>query len=282
MGIVVLLEDEKIVQEGFKSMIEDIDLNMELLICKNISEYEELQKDSKLSLSIRVLIFDLANNVKEIESKNFKAKDYIDENYKKNRVPIFIHSGYLTELEDYENFGTIFKIEKSGSSIETICNKIKFFNDTGFLEIFCINGILENKLFGFLHDSFVNQFKGDEIELILKSINSKETEDPIGRTLEVFERIALRAVFENLSHEKKAKNNDIEEIQLNAIEHYFRRTTRYKYWTGDILSNKEIGELSILLTPRCNISNNNYDKFLLCKIIKFTTEEIKEFNPACS
>jgi len=65
---------------------------------------------------------------------------------------------------------------------------------------------------------------------------------------------------------------------LNSIEHYFRRKSDYKFWTGDIFCENENNKsYCIVLTPRCNIGHSNYDEILLCKISNIEESHIQEF-----
>ena len=280
---ILLLEDDIEIQKGFSNIINDMGLGMSLDVCKTIDEYETKRLNENFSRNVKILIFDLATKTEELKTKKYKALEFIEENYNKNRVPIFIHSGFLNELDDYENEGTIFKIEKSTNSIEEICKKIKLFNDTGFLEIFPSNGVLEQSLISELHNAFVSQFKNDEIEKILRSIKGFGEKDDKNdnrikeRTLEVFKRIALRTVYREISSE--AINNqtgEINDVEINAIEHYYRRNTRFDYWTGDIFKKKSDEEINIVLSPRCNIDNGNIILLLCCKINGFTEKDIRE------
>ncbi|TSE04043.1 hypothetical protein [Aquimarina algiphila] len=150
-------------------------------------------------------------------------------------------------------------------------------NDSGFLSIFCLGGELEKRLMTEVHNAFVEQFKGNEIEAIIDSINHSTSSNTVIRTKEVFERIAVRNVFENWNSATKNESENIVEVQLNSIEHYYRRTSVFDFWTGDVFEQKtQPYEKCIVLTPRCNVGHRNFDELLLCKIQRITKDKLIE------
>ena len=257
-NLALLLDDDPQQRKDFTNLFHDMEVNLKLHTCSNPKEYEDAISNPVIKEKLRVIIMDLSNTPEEMDSKNYKASEYIMTQYDTNRIPIFIHSGNLEHYIELKDEGTVFRVNKSKSSIEEICDKIKSFNNSGFLDIFSFNGTLENKIMKELHSSFITQYKHNEIEEIIRSINSEDVINP-ERTREVFERMAVRSLFSNI-----ISDNGGNDIKLNSIEHYYRRTTSKDFWTGDII--KYIDETLILLTPRCNISNNNFENLLFCKI----------------
>lgn len=277
MKSVLLLEDDKSIQRGFISLFEDLEIQLRLIICDTADEYNKIVSDYANRQEIKAYIFDLAITEEEIKSKEFESLRFIQENYSYNRAPIFMHSVFIDDIPEYEGEGTIFKIKKSDSSINQISRKIKLFLDTGFLEIFSLNGIIEKKLLNELHNSFVSQFKFNEIEEILNSIISCVPAKIQQRTLEVFERLAVRSLYRQTVDDNTFIHEEINEIQINAIEHYFRRFTKYEFWTGDVFRRKRDNFLAIILTPRCNIANGNIHELIVCGIKPFSSEDLKVF-----
>ena len=71
----------------------------------------------------------------------------------------------------------------------------------------------------------------------------------------------------------------IEEIKINAVEHYYRRKSDFPIWTGDVFrSLADDGEV-IIITPRCDI-NNGYcnGNYLCCKIEKLDRKRLQSFS----
>lgn len=274
---VILLENEKTVRDSFNNLFQDIEVGLELRLCTNVEEYLAITSNEETKNNLKSIIVDLANTVDEEKGEEFQITKHLLEEFKTNRIPIFIHSAFMGKLKEFENMGTVFKVPKEQDSAKQICERIKLFKDSGFLNIFSKGGKLDGKFMTELHSAFVNQFKKNEIEEIIKSIKHASGEKFKDRTNEVFERIAIRSVFENLIKAKKNEEGAVEEIKINAIEHYYRRTSEFDFWTGDIFINRRSKDLVVILTPKCNLSHGNYEELLLCKINKITEEIINEF-----
>jgi hypothetical protein len=278
MDAVLILEDNETVITGFKQQFDDFGLEVETLYSRTYGEYLAYMDDPAIGDRVKCIVMDLSNNQTEDEALDFKSVQYIKEQYLKNRIPIFIHSGYLSHYNDLDDQGTVYKIEKSPASVKKIVEKIKLLHESGFLDIFCKKGRLETNVVNQIHDAFISQFKGDEIEEIIKSIRSANGQNLRNRTTEVFERIALRAVYQN------AISNILndEPVKVNSIEHYYRRTNReaMPFWTGDIFeipaNDENPSELVVIVTPRCNAANCNYEQILICKILSLNGEELQK------
>lgn len=275
---VILLENEKIIRDSFNNLFQDLEIGLDLLLCNSVEEYLTITSDEERNNHLKSIIVDLANTSEEEKAEDFQITKHLLEEFETNRIPIFIHSAYMGKLKEFEGKGTVYKVPKGKDSAEQICKRIKLFNDSGFFNIFSKGGKLDGKFMIELHSAFVNQFKNNEIEEIIKSIKHASGDKLKERTNEVFERIAIRAVFENLIKAKKNEEGTLEEVKINAIEHYFRRTSEFEFWTGDVFLHRRNKDLVIILTPKCNLSHNNYEELLLCKINRITQEIISEFN----
>lgn len=275
--LVILLDDEASVLEGFRGMFQDLGIDIELRECGSPKAYESIIDDLDVRRRLRALILDLSNTPEEATTRQYKAAEYIQKEYEQNRIPIFIHSGNLAYYSDLQDRGTVFRIEKSKESIESICKSIQLMLESNFLNIFCSGGLLEAKIMHELHNAFVGQFKNREIEEIIKSIQTVHKNKFAERTGEVFERTAIRAVYENWVSAKQLDGESYAEVKLNAIEHYYRRSSEYKYWTGDIFRRKQDKTLCMVVSPRCNLAHNNLDELLLCRIDGIDEKKMEEF-----
>lgn len=276
-GVIILLENEKAIRDAFEIAFEDHEIDLDLVQCETPEEYEVALKKAKEENNLRGLIIDLSNTSTEEDSRVYKASEYIQEEFDHNRIPIFIHSGNLEHYTGLKDKGTVFRTPKSAKSIEGISVSLKKMQNSGFLHIFCLGGELESRIMREIHIAFVSQFKDKEIEGIIDSIEkSCEPENLIRRTHEVFERIAIRTVFENLVSASKLEDGNIKEVQLNSIEHYYRRTSDFDFWTGDIFKAKDGNNRCVIITPRCNIGHKNYDELLLCKVEDISEQNLKE------
>ena len=270
---VLILEDDESVITSLKQLFEDVELQIDLIHCKTYDEYEKTINDADLKPYIKCLIMDLSNNKTEDDADKFKSIDYINEEYENNRIPIFIHSDYLKKFEQLEDKGTVFKILKSKKSQGEIVALIQKMLQSGFLNIFSRGGSLETKIMKEIHTAFVNQFKSNEVNEIISSIESANPDNIVDRTREVFERIAIRSVYQNTI---SLREND-ESIKVNAIEHYYRRNESLDFWTGDIFKNRGSGNMIFIATPRCNIANNNFKSILICELADVKQTDIDAF-----
>lgn len=267
--IVLLLEDDSSIREIFKLTFEEKCKEAELLMVENLDEYRKAIEEKKEL--IKCLVMDLNNDSANTEQAIESTINQIKSQYENNRIPIFVHSGNLGNFSSLDEKGTVIKKEKSSKSIEEIVGSIDLMLKTGFLDIFSINGSLEQKVMQELHSAFVSQFKHNEIEKIIKSIKNEPSEHLVERIKVVFERIAIRSIYHSFLNNNVIKD---ELLSVNAIEHYLRRSNvnKYAFFTGDILESSD-KKLYFVATPRCNIANGNYHEILLCGINRISEDQ---------
>lgn len=271
---ILIFDDNTDIIKNFNTAISQMDLSLSVKGYSDSKKFTEAINDWDIIGKTRVIIFDLAQNKSEEDTHIFKIKNTIADNFDKYRIPLFIHSAFTDYFTDFDGKGTVFKIEKSGSSIKTICEKIKLFHESNFLEIFRFGGILESNYLEQLHNAFTQQFKNNEIEKIITSIKETSGDKYQERTAEVFRRIAVRSLFHNLTAVRKDKEGNLNEISLNYVEHYYRRCSTYDVWTGDIFRKKEAEETILVMTPRCDINKPRCKQILACKIVPLANLEI--------
>ena len=274
-GIIIHLDDKTKLLENYKNLFEqlskkeDIFKSFEYITCETQKDFETLTERHHNDL--KCLIFDLLGESPgkiEIDGAQAKFRECIKHSYDAYNIPIFIYSGHLDMIEgQLQNSGTTFKIDKA-VSIDVIFNKIKLLHESGFLEVFCPAGLLEKQFHLDLNKAFREQFKsGDDLENIIQSIKkSPSTEDFKLRAQRIFKRIAVRSLLtELLSPEVNEQGENVDKL-LSSTEHYVQRINKLDVWTGDIFRKKGIEEYIIILTPRCNIINN--DNPILCCPLK--------------
>ena len=264
---VLIFDDNTDIIKNFNTAISQMDLNLSVKGYSDSKEFAKAINDWDIIRKTRVIIVDLAQNKREEDTHIFGIKNTITDNFNEYRIPLFIHSAFADYFTDLDGKGTVFKIEKSGAAIKTICEKIKLFHESNFLEIFCCEGIIENNYMVQLHNAFTQQFKNNEIEEIITSIKETAGDKYQERTIEVFRRIAVRSLFHNLTVAIKDEEGNPIEIPLNYVEHYYRRCSAYDVWTGDIFRKKEAEETLLVMTPRCDINKPTCEQILACKIV---------------
>lgn len=277
--MILVFDDEKSVRDNFTKEIKGQQIDLEIIQSETKDDLKQKLGRKDFMSKAKALIFDLSTSREEAQLGKFEVLDFVKENYDTYALPIFIHSAFSHLVEGYEDVGTVFKIKKDADSITKIVDKLKIFYETGFLNIFCPNGYLENEIHKAIHRSFNLQFKGEEISQILASIKKANPDSYQKRTVTVFERIAIRSLYQNLISARKQKDSDkIEEVKINAVEHYYRRTSDFPVWTGDIFIEGN-GSQIIILTPRCDINNGVCrDRYLVCSIEKLDEQVVKKIS----
>jgi len=209
----------------------------------------------------KVVIFDLKQTDEEERKNSYEISRDIQANFDDYRMIIFIHSALSKKFEGFDNKGTVFKVVKGGNAVQEICEKIKLMEDSGFLDVFCQRGILETTLIGELHNAFTEQFKGDEIANVIKSVDPSKP-DYKERVRDIFKRHALRSLINNLVIPAGSQ-----EVKINPIEHNYRRNraNNPEIWTGDIFKKKGLSEYLLVMTARCDAEDCG--DVVICSII---------------
>lgn len=263
-GVVLHIDNEEEILKQSKRLFDRKGYDLNYVTFKSKTEFDSFITAN--NEPIKSLIFDLMSSD---PSKGPDFIDVIDKSFLKYNVPVFIYSGYLQSIGDrFDNNGTVYKYDKQ-KSIEEIFNKIEFYNNSGFIDLFCPGGELELEINRELNTSFTKQFsKNEELEKVINSITVEPdpetgiTPDKSSRVKDVFKRIAIKSLSADLLS-PIAENKD----KVHPIEHFYRRQNKLPYWTGDIWKNKADGKTHIIvLTPRCDILNEKVKHLLVCYI----------------
>ncbi|WP_346859090.1 hypothetical protein [uncultured Draconibacterium sp.] len=268
-GIIVHLDDDaKKILGPSKEYFDQTHIDMELIQCQNEKEFLDIV--SERMSDVRVLIFDLLSS--DTDRELLKPEEahfltHIKDSFAKYNVPIFIYSGYIMEeiISQFKEYGNVYIVDKAQHGFDYITNKIELFLESGFLEVFSPDGIID-KIKADLHRTFISQFKSNkELESTIQLIIDNSDGQHKDRTKTVFTRIAIRTLL----HEMISPSFDGEnpsEKKLALTEHYIRRiNNEIVVFTGDIfVSNTNPKDVMIILTPRCNIMRTT--EYLVCPI----------------
>jgi hypothetical protein len=258
-GKIIFYDDDPDMISQFEKLMTDS--GFEIVKYTDLNALRKDLDNHELFFNAKALIFDLAKNKEEAATKNFEILKYIEEKFHQYRIPIFIHSAFAHEVSQFENSGTVWKIEKSGTSLEKITNTISILDESGFIEAFTPGGIIEQSLMQELHKSFTEQFRKGEIEQIIESLKKTSPGDYKTRSINIFKRIAIKALISELLYPVAANDDTI-----NPIEHFYRRSKSIPIWTGDIWIKKDNSESILILTPRCDLANKKSDLVIVCTI----------------
>lgn len=253
---VIVFDDDKDFTEKFSKLLTEDGFSV-----FPINDAEELSKildDPSVMNDAAAVIFDLAQSDKEEQTaKNFKITEKIQQNFDKWRIPIFIHSGFADKYEHFKDCGTVWKKEKSGTSIEEVCDIIKMLSESGFNDVFGAGGDFESTILSDLHNSFIGQFKNGEIEKIINAYSTKDAGETKTRLGSIFKRIATKSFVSELV---------TPDVIVNPLEVYYRRTSKLDFWTGDLFSKNDGSELIMIMTPRCNVASKGVSNLLVCVV----------------
>lgn len=271
-GVIIHLDNDlKGILSPSKNLFDQNDLELDYVICETKESFnQEIEKHKD---NIKALIFDLLSSdpdSAELHQDDAEFIENIDNSFSNFNIPIFVYSGYLLALDGkYDNHGTVFKIDKAENEITFIFDKIKNLFESGFIDVFSPNGLLQNQLFNNLHLSFTKQFNNNtQIESIIDSITQAKGEVSKKRTQKVFQRIAIRSLMSSLLAPDLADDTgEITPDFFNPVEHYLQRISDFKFWTGDIFLQKEDNKTCYLIvTPRCNVASKSFENLLVCQI----------------
>lgn len=263
-GVVIHLDNDiKGILEPAKNLFIQMGFDFDYVTCGSIYDFDIFLKENKLP--IKSLIFDLMSDIPGTDP-DFLA--HIETSFLRYNVPVFIYSGFLQSIGDrFDQNGTVYKFDKAKSDIETVFKKIEFYNNSGFIDVFCPGGILENEINMELNASFTNQFsKNIDLENVITSILSSTNgtdEEKSERVKAVLKRLTVKSLSSDLLA-PVAENTD----SVHPIEHFYKRQSKIDFWTGDIWKNKTDSTQVIILTPRCDINKVETLNLLYCEIEK--------------
>lgn len=262
-GVIIHLDDRKERLDESVNYFKQcgLETDFELILFQKRKDFEDAI--GGYSRKLRCLIFDLWGEIsdkEELGEGNAKFLEDIKRSYADYNIPIFIYTGHFDKVpSELQNCGTVFAIDKE-EGINVIYDKIKLFHESGFLEVFCPDGILEQQLYRDLHKAFTRQFKPGEIVGILETIKEGRDEGFKERATIVLLRMAIQSFMSELTSTIPAGDT------VNAAEHYYRRISEIDFWTGDILENNDESGYIFILTPRCNCGAA--ERLLICDIDK--------------
>jgi ActR/RegA family two-component response regulator len=195
------------------------------------------------------------------DSTKLEGMDLVNAINKKLRIPIYIVSGSISQIEIQENY--LLKKRLRTDDFKTIIAEIKEIYDTGITSLLKQDGFVDQMLtkifWEHLSDS-LNDLKGiDTHKILIRYISSHIQE------------------FLEMDSE-----GDLED--LHPAEFYIYPPIKKYLSTGDIIKNKQNGSFFLLLTPACDIllrkvesdplkKTRNAEKALLIDLILWNSIE---------
>lgn len=282
MPYILAFDDDENQLATFESAFAALNLQAQLKKYSKIDDFKSAIEDENILINTQGIIYDLAKDSEESTKNSFAITDIIIKNYNVLRIPLFIHSAHLSHFDKLNENGTVYKFEKSKESVGKLCNLIKLFEESGFMEVFSPRGIIEKEIMIDLHKSFTVQFKNNEITEIIQRIQKIEGDNFKERIIEIFRRIALRSLMSDLMINKRISDSSFNEATISAVEHYIRRInhSNIPVWTGDIFEATDRSHKILVMTPRCDLASKNGSSFLVCCVEEFseyTSKNVESF-----
>jgi hypothetical protein len=257
-GKIIFYDDDPDFTSQFQQLMEES--GFEIIIFNDLDSLRPALSNKDIMHETKCLVFDLAKDKDEAkQTRNFAILEDIAAKFNELRIPIFIHSTYAEDIQNFNNCGTVWKIAKSGTSVATVVDTITKLDESGFIEAFTPSGLIEQSLMQELHKSFTEQFRDGEIEKIINSIKISDPDEFRIRAIQVFKRIAVRSLMSEVQAPLISEKGGV-----NPIEHYYRRISKVDLWTGDVLKSKGEDSYVLIITPRCNVLRD--DSLLVCLI----------------
>lgn len=242
---IVIVEDDKTLQEMYKASIDDFNIeseNYKIVSCHlyNDSELPQILYDRHID----AIIIDLDWGT---GSQDNEGNRLVKKIYKDCRVPIFIVSGNLQLLDEEYTESAIFKkYQRDEIDVQKLLNEIADLYETGYTNTLGnqseIDNMLRKVFWEHMSDS-INSWKGQE-----KNFQTQ-------RML----RFAVSRINEMLT-----VNVDNGHDDYIALEFYIKPPIKEKPFTGDIITYDD--NKYIVITAACDMEQNNSDFVVLCQI----------------
>ncbi len=265
--LVVHLEDKQNLRESYKNLESQLNLNIEYVQCASQQELQKIIEEN--GDKIKCLIFDLFGESperNELQHNEAEFLSHIRSSFSSFNVPIFIYSAFIDRIDDqFINDGTVFKISKD-ESIEIIFEKIRIFEESGFLNIFSKDGLIDREIRKDINKAFRLQFtQNNQILDVIEQIKKVHNDHYVARVESVFRRVAVRSLMSGLLSPRIDTEGKFEHETVNPIEHYVQRLSPYTFWTGDVFKDKGDNYI-LILTPRCDVANDKFNHLLVCPL----------------
>lgn len=248
---IIIVEDDKALQEMYKTSIEDFNIESEkyLIVGCHLPDDNELPQ-ILYDRHIDAIIIDLDWGTGSQENEGNRLVKKI---YKDCRVPIFIVSGNLQLLdEDYTESPIFKKYQRDEIDVQKLLSEIVDLYGTGY------TNTLGNK------SEIDNMLRKVFWEHMSSNITSWKEQEQNLKTQRML-RFAMTRINEMLT-----VTTDNEHDNYDALEFYIKPPIKDKPFTGDIITYDE--KKYIVITAACDMEQDKSDFVVLCQI------DINSFN----
>lgn len=251
---IIIVEDDKSLQEMYKSSIDEFNIESQKYEIKSFQLVNDNDVPGILyNNHIDAIIIDLdwGTGSQKNEGSRLVKKIYED-----CRVPIFVVSGNLQLLDgDYEESPILKKYQRDEVDVNNLLNEIADLYKTGY------TNVLGNysKM-----DKMLSKVFWEHMSNVITSWKDQEQNLQTQRML----RFAMTRINEMLTIDTD-DNHD----EYDALEFYIRPAIKGSPFTGDIISYDE--KKYVVITAACDMEQDNSDFVVLCQINYDIIENLK-------
>lgn len=251
---IIIVEDDKSLQEMYKSNIEEFNIEnkayeIKYFILTNDDEIPQLLYNHHIDAIIVDL--DWGTGSQQNEGNKLVKKIYDD-----CRVPIFIVSGNIQLLEeDYDESPIFKKYQRDEVNVDNLLNEIADLYKTGYTNV--LGNYSEI-------DKMLSKVFWDHMSSVINSWENQEQDFQVKRML----RFAVTRINEMLT-----VNIDDNHDDYDALEFYIKPAIKETPFTGDIISYDE--KKYIVITAACDMEQDKSDFVVLCQIDFNILEDLK-------
>lgn len=242
---IIIVEDDKALQEMYKTSIEDFNIESEsykIASCHlpNDKELPQILYDKHIDAII--IDLDWGTGSQGNEGNRLVKKIYQD-----CRVPIFVVSGNLQSLDDDYPQSPIFKkYQRDEIDVHKLLNEIADLYGTGYTKTLGNQSEIDNML---------RKVFWEHMSSTITSWKDQEHNTKTQRML----RFAITRINEMLT-----VNTDSEHDNYDALEFYIKPPIKDKPFTGDIITYDD--KKYIVITAACDMEQDKCDYVVLCQI----------------
>lgn len=253
----LLIDDEKDQQELVKSVLEEVDDNIELDYAKNPEEAVIALYNNYFHAII--IDLNLQNEDKVVkDEEDLSGNKLLKLIMEKEIIPIVVRTGFPDRVTSEIDEDIVNVFTKDNDVHEIITNLIEKYNDCVF-EIFGSRGEINQNIKNFFWKVMKDFIKKDD-----KDISAMK---PHEKRAVIFRYIS--SWFNNLYlFDKKY-------IDANPMEMYMFPNPINQVCTCDLYKNMDDEKYYIVLTPSCDLANKKIEEVILCKIKGY--DEIENF-----
>lgn len=243
---ILIIEDEDVQIQVYDDVISQYNKKNELQIgftvCRSYSEGEQ---------ALNTPYFDAAIiDLKLSKTEELEGKKLVESVYQNNRIPIFIYSGSIAQIDDIKENALLKKKLRTENLTEILIEIVNIYN-TGITKILGSKGLIDSYL-----NSIFWTHLSDSMDIWINDNN---------RTSDEKQKILSRFILSHIQ-EFLELNDQSGFDYYHPAEIYISPAIKPKLFTGDIVIELSSQKQYIVLTPSCDLAQEKVKDILLAEI----------------